>query len=200
MSTKIVTALAVFLMVYTLVATSQLRANELVSGGGSSESDGFWVSAPNVRFRQGGPGVAFGLIQPPGSPKKYSYLVLIKGIEGKWSGYGGSCKCDGRTASSSLQLEVGGAKLQVVYKMEIDRQNNKVTSETLTVNGKALDLNKGRVLLASPTGKDFTWQQEAAELPKAASAPRTLEEVEALATELVKRLRKESEGVRAFLK
>jgi hypothetical protein len=200
MSTKTVASFAVFLAVCALGALPQLRADEIVSGGGSSESDGFWISTPSIRSRQDGPGVAFGLVQPPGSPKGYSYLLLIKGIEGKPSGYSGTCTTDGRAASSSLQLDVGGAKLQLVYRMELDPKNRKAASETLTVNGKAVDLAKGRVLLISLAGKDFAWLQEAVELPRMPTAPRTVEEIEALAKEHVKRLRQESKAVRAFLK
>jgi hypothetical protein len=200
MRTKGATAFAAFVTICSLAATPQLRADEFVAGGGSAESDGFWVSSPNVRFRRDGPGVAFGLIQPPGSPRAYAYLVLVKGVEGKVKG--GSCGCtnDGRAARSELQFEADGARLQVVHKLEVDPKNKKVVSESLTANGKALDLSKGRVLLVSPAGKDFTWQQEAAELPKAPAAPRTTEEVEALAKEHVRRLRHGSEAVRAFLR
>jgi hypothetical protein len=200
MCTRIAVASAVFAMFAGLVATSELQADDLVFGGGWSESDGFWVSSPNVRFRQDGPGVAFGLIQPPGSAKTFAYFVLIKGVGGKVTSNSAGCKNDGRTASSSLQFEVDGAKLELEYQMEFDRQNTKVVSESLTANGKVLDPGKGRVLLITRAGKEFTCQQAAAELPKPATAPRTTEEVETLAKEQLKRLRQESDAVRAFLK
>jgi hypothetical protein len=193
-------ACTLFALLAALVATRQVRADELVLGGGWSESDGFWVSGPNLRCRQDGPAVAFGLIQPPGSAKACAYWALIKGIDGKVNRHSASFKTDGRTASSSLQIEVNGAKLDLAYKMEIDPQNKKVLSESLTANGKDLDPSKGRVLLITRAGKDFTCQQVAAELPKPTTAPRTNEEVEAVAKEQVKRLRQESDAVRAFLK
>ena len=200
MCAKVATASAVFALFACLVATAKSRVDDLVFGGGSSESDGFWVSSPNARFRQDGPGVAFGLIQPPGSAKTFAYCALIKGIDGKVNGYNAGCKNDSRTASSSLQIEVDGAKLELVYKMEIDQQTKKVVSESLTANGKALDPGKGRVLLIARAGKDLTCQQAATELPKSPTAPRTTEEVEALAKEQLKRLRQECDAVRAFLK
>lgn len=190
------------LLVFAFAATPQLQAGEVVAGGGYSESDGFWISSPNIRLRQAGPGVAFGLVQPQGSPKGYSYFLLVRESTSKQTlnEYKLGAKNDGRVASSSLELQLGGATLEVVYKMELEPRNKKVISETLTVNGKALDLGKGRVLLAEIAAKEFKWQQLAVELPKGPTAPRTAEEVEALAKEQVRRLRQESEAVRAFLK
>jgi hypothetical protein len=190
---------AVIALICGLTATPELRADHFVFGGGSTESDGFWVSGPNARFYKNSPGVTFGLIQPPGSAKTYAYLLLIKGVEPKGTNYGGGCKNDVNAATSWFELEANGVKLRVEYKMEIDAQNKKPVSESLTVNGKSIELPKGRVLLVSFAGKDITWQQDAVELPQSPTAPRTTQDVEALAKDHVKRLRQESEAVRAFL-
>jgi len=70
----------------------------------------------------------------------------------------------------------------------------------VTVNGKSVDLSKGRLLLVTHADSDFTWQQESAELPKSVTAPRTVKEAEALAKENVKKLQQGNDAVREFLK
>jgi hypothetical protein len=188
-------------LLFAFAAIGLLRADDVIFGGGNSQSDGFWISTPIARIRQTGPGVVWTLVQPPGGAKDYAYLLLVKGLDRKKiSKHSGGCSNDGGTATSTFQMEVDGAELKIVYKIEIDKQTKKVESQGLTVNGKGIDLAKGRVLLVSASGKDFTWQQVAMPLPKTPTESRSRDEIEAAAKEHVIRLREGNETVREFLK
>ncbi len=174
---------------------------DIVSGCGHGESEGFWVGGPNLRIRQDGPGVAFGMIKPPTSEtKEYAYVVVLKDIHGKITGgFQGGSSSDDRSAAHRIRIGVADGWLEIKYKTELNTQTRKVTSETFTINGKDLDPRKGRVLLVSWTGKEFTWQQVAAELPKKPEHPLKTEEMETMAKDLVQRLQRENLAVRTFL-
>ena len=183
-----------------LAAATQLCADGFIFGGGGSDSGGLWVSTPNARFRNDGPGVVYGLLSTPGGSPTCGYVVVVRGKDWRSVGFNGQATSDGRTASSTMGLEVGGRKLQLVYAVKYDPTSKQSIIETVTLDGKQLDLTKGRVLLVAADG-DGSARQCDVDLRRAPAAmPRTLEDVEAQAKALLKALCDESVAVRDFLK
>jgi hypothetical protein len=70
----------------------------------------------------------------------------------------------------------------------------------LTVNGKSLDLNSGRVVLVDLSGKEVRWKQAVVPLPVSTSQPVEVKEIESAARKTLDHVRRESAIVRDFLK
>ena len=102
-------------------------------------------------------------------------------------------------ASSKQLVAVAGSKLTIAYAIEIDRRTRMVLRETLSLNGKPLDLTRGRVLLVDLRASPPKWQQKnltlPAEVPAASDRKATLALVEKVTDSLARR----DKTVKAFL-
>jgi hypothetical protein len=185
-----------------LVAAGSLRPNELTLGGGISESEGLSVSSMSLWLRRDSPGVAFGMSRGAVTPWAYSYLLLIKGDprRERLAGHNSTCSSDGQTATGGGHVEINGVRADVAYSLRIGPQGKQDLVEGITINGKAFDLGQGRVFLVDLSGGPARVRQVNTDLPRPAVTPKTPKEVDRLAREHLKRLRKQSAAVRVFLK
>jgi hypothetical protein len=190
------------LVVLLACAPGEAADNELRHGGGYCESEGFWISGLNLCLRRDTPGVAFGMVRPPRGDAAYAYLVLIKGDEKRrhFPDYGSRVETDGKTATDTFHLGINGTRVDVRYGATIDPRDVTKLGETLTINGKPVDVRAGRVLLVDLSGAEPRWQQVRVALPARPAVVETLDELESRARAHVRRLRQESEVVRRFLK
>jgi hypothetical protein len=198
-----VSVATVALVASSLLASSgvSLKTNELIMGGGSAEMDGVWISGMTLWLRHGSPGVAFGMVKHSSGPREYAYLLLIKGDPKRLhlARYDGQCRIDGALATSSGFVEIQGVRADLDYVTQSDDQGRK-TAEMLRLNGKSFDLTKGRVLLVDLSGKTARLQQVPVGLPKCPAVPTTTGEIDALAKEQIRFLKKQSAPVRDFVR
>jgi hypothetical protein len=75
-----------------------------------------------------------------------------------------------------------------------------VLSETLSVNGKAVDIGKGRVFVADLTAGPVKWEQKKLKLPAEVPDTADKKDAEALANKVLASLGKQDKAVAALLK
>jgi hypothetical protein len=179
-----------------------LRPNEMIVGGGSCEADGLWVSGPSIYLRRGSPGVAVGMARSPGAGRACAYVLVIKGDEQRkvLAEYASRSEVVGSTAHSRGFVAIGNRRAAFEYRVEIDPTGKRAPVEALSINGKALDVGKGRVVLIDLSAADVSWKQVWVGLPGFPAYPEGTAQVESQAEELLGRLRRDSAEVRGFLK
>ncbi len=179
-------------LVFCLPATAgSLRENEVVVAGGGAEADGHGVSGMSLWVRKGEPAVAFGVSLTNGKAGR-GYVLVMKGDPDRKSlaTWGGSAHSNGKTATSEGYVTIG-LRADLRYSVT-------PASETIDLVGRNYNLNKGRVFLIDLGAKEVTVQQVEIELA-APSNPTTTEQVEAIAKDHLKRLKKQP-GAVAFFK
>jgi hypothetical protein len=178
------------------VEAGSLKTNEIVITGGNSESDGLSATGMSLWLKKGEPGVAFGMARQPGKAPEYGYVLLIKGDADRKNlpSFGVTSTSDGRVASGGGNVEINGHRAEIAYSLNLAKV------ETMTINGKAFDLSKGRVFLIDLNEKEAKVQQVQVVLPSAPALPTRAEDVDRLAKGHIKQLRKDSVAVREFLK
>jgi hypothetical protein len=187
----------------SLVASGgELRDNEMVIGGGSGEANGLWASGPSWVVRRNAPGVSVGLMQTPRKERRFAYVLIVKGDEKRkeLAQQESNCEVNGSTAVSKGMIEIANKKATFEYTVKIDPAGKLPPVETFTLNGKAIDVAKGRVLLVDLSAERVSWQQQAIQLPSPALWHSETKFVEAQAKQLVEQFRRDSKEVREFLK
>jgi hypothetical protein len=158
------------------------------------------VQAGGLALREGEVGGAFGTVQLASGKRRFSYFVVLKhGLNGETGTSTSEKSRVTRTTGESTQVVgVGDSKLTIAYRVQLDGRKA-LGKETLTVNGKAVDAAKGRVLVVDMTARPPTWGQLKVELP--AEVPDASEPKAAAA--LVKRtlaeLAKKNKPLRAII-
>lgn len=201
MSTRLVTGL-VLVSTAAVGIAGPLRDNEMIIGGGSSKADSLWVSGPSLYLRRATPGVAVGMVQLPGRNKGSAYLLVIKGDERRkaLARYDSKSEASGPVGRSRGFVEIAGQRVAFEYKAEVDPTGKQPPREVLSINGKALDLASGRVVLVDLSTSKVSWMQARIALPKAPVWPTETVQVESQAKQLLKVLRRAAKKVRDFLK
>ena len=191
-----------FLAMGTVAVADDLRENEAIFAGGTAESDGLWISGPSLLLRKNTPAVLAAMVKAPGKDRAYSYLLIVKGDEQRKSpaNFSNRCRISRPVAESGGSLEIATRKVAFVYKAELDRTEPPTLKETFSVNGKTLDVSRGRVVLIDLTGDGVSMKQTVASLPASQTFPEKTEEVESQAKKLLDQLRRENKDVREFLK
>jgi hypothetical protein len=202
MFARTVTTIAIILLVNSSLDAGKLKENEMISGGGFTQADGFWVSGPSIWLRRDQPGVVLGMIQPPKGNREYAYLLIIKGDEKRntLANFESQSKVDGILAQSSGSVLILGNQIKVDYQARMDPKGKQALQENLSLNGKSLDLRKGRVFLVDLSGKEARWNQVQGPLPANPDYPQEIKKIEETAKKSLNSLRKENAKVREFLK
>jgi hypothetical protein len=202
------TALFAFALISSVVHGGDLATNELINGGGSSESDGMWITSPSLYLRCSHPGVMFGMVRPPGQSRAIAYVFIIKGDEKRttFAQFIGESRAvgipsnAGAHASSKGSLVVAGQKMSFVYSIRSESIADAKPTEMLIVDGNAVDLGKGRILLIDLSGRGDKLKQVSAELPNASRWSERTEQVEVRSKQIVQELHRHHHIVRDFLK
>ncbi len=191
-------------LVAAVVAVGGARAEKLtlVQGTQGAKIGAWEVQTGGLVLPEGAAGCAFGTVRKGTPAQQFSYFVVLK------HGYGPCSKTDSseevgtenKLANTKQVVGVNGHKLTVAYQIEFDARAKMVLRETITVNGKAVDAAKGRVLLVDLTVTPPKWEQKNVELPPlGATAPTEKKAAEALGRKTLEALAKQDKGVRAFI-
>ena len=128
------------------------------------------------------------MVKLPGAERTYSFVLLMKGYDQRMrqpefktdSGIESLTK-----AQQSCLIEIAGKRLEVCSTFEYDPTG---TKQTLTVNGKQIDLKLGRVLLADFSGKELVIKQVIAEFPANPAVAQETIDVEKSCAEIGRRV------------
>ncbi|MEM8666048.1 MAG: serine/threonine-protein kinase [Planctomycetota bacterium] len=173
-----------------------------VGGGGAVSSDGWFFSSGQIYLQQNQPGVLFGMHENPSGDRELSYVVLFRhhakdrSVISRPSRIGTSF--DGQMAKVTDGISIDGRAIEFSLSMQVDAKKMGIASTTLTIDGKAMDYNVGRLLLVDLTGKSVTYSQVNAKLPTDLPIPRNIVEDTDFVAELAKRLMR-FESVRKYL-
>src|SRR5438094_170508 len=119
----------------------------IVQGTSVSRSDDLEIHAGGLVVPPGGPGGAFALTRVGPGRLQLAYFLAFK--HGLCQGGRSECEeeamVENRTGESKQTLTIDDKRLEVGYRVEVDGRSN--ARETLTVNGKAVEVKNGRVFL-----------------------------------------------------
>jgi hypothetical protein len=173
----------------------------LIQGTSGSKVGAWEVQTGGLVLREGAVGSAFGTVRKGGAAHELSYFVLLKHRYTAASSAGSTEESGAADAQADTKqvVDVDGTKLTVSYKIEFNAKANRVLGESLTVNGKALDVAKGRVLLVDLTVSPPKWEQKKLTLPATVPAATDRKAAAALARQTLEALAKQDKAVQAFI-
>lgn len=111
---------------------------------------------------------AYGLTKPAGLKPQYSFLFIfnapVKNRIGTDTKGNASNATDNFYIDHTSTIRIGKVATEVAYACKYDSKTKKMTSETLKVGDKQVDLDKGRVFLVDVKGKEAVYNQLKVEL------------------------------------
>jgi hypothetical protein len=178
------------------------RASLLRVGKGK---DGYGHCGLCVVTKDGRPMAAFTLDKRPGEDHRYAYLLIFPPTvpAGVGTAVGTAAAVSASNTELSLTGEVlfGGKAVPIKYKATYDEATNKLTSETITLDGKELKKGDPRVYLVDLSGDKPVLKPVKVDLP--ASVPDLAEEDSkawgAAVAKGLDQLKEKSPEVKAFL-
>jgi hypothetical protein len=178
---------------------------ETVQGGDTSEGDGFWFQAGGLFITKGSPGVMFGMTKKTGGGREFSYLVIFQHQSTATSKFDHTSNLTDKGGKERLvtmtdALGIGGQRIDLKLEIDIDSPTKTMKREHLTLDGKEVDLGKGRLFLVDLTPEAPKWEQVQAKLPANLPDPKETTGERDLVKRVFDELPKESEAVRNFLK
>ncbi len=182
-----------------LLALLPAEKFELVRGVSGSRSDYLEIRAGGLVLREGSAGSAFGTVRVGKGKRELTYFVVLKHDLGKAkvSNFEEEALADRVGGGKSKQtITADDRALEVGY--QVRSRGGKKVQEKLEINGKAVDVNKGRVFLVDLTVKPPRWQQYKLKLPGGVPAATGKKEAEELAKKVLAGLAKDPK-VKAFL-
>ena len=150
-----------------LAGPEPVETAQVVQGASGARSDSLEVHAGGLVAREGEAGSTFGLIQAGKARRQVSYFVVFKHRLSAGTPLESSeeTAVEGDAGTSKQSLTSDGKALQIDYQVQLDAASKKVSRESLTVNSKAVDLSRGRLLLADLTTSPVRWEQRKVDLP-----------------------------------
>lgn len=140
--------LPLILLTFTVGCRVGHSPDKATFSGGRAANGGFAISSPNLFIREGAPGVVFGTYGVPNMPDALSYFVLFKHPPGGLAQPGFAPRTSARDEadglSASLNLDIGGARLGIAHRIALNEPRTGIAKETLSIEGKALDVSAGR--------------------------------------------------------
>jgi hypothetical protein len=133
------------------------RAEEkksLLRAATGADNKGLEVLAGGLALREGEVGGAFGTVRVGRGKRRFSYFAVIKhGLSAETGTSTSEHAKVGIGAGESTQVVgIDDQKLTITYRVKLDA-GKAVSKETVTVNGKELNLAKGRVLVVDLTAE-----------------------------------------------
>jgi hypothetical protein len=173
------------------------------TSAGSGKS-GYGVSAASLLSVDGRPIACYGITKAKGETEKYAYFIVFKSPpevrkQVEFLMGGGTSMADKIEATESPTVVLGERKWKFSYKLEANRDLTKVTTETLTIDGKESKTSDGRVFLVDLTKDKPTCQAVKIEPPKTAPDLGRKSDAIKVVEEAVEDLKKRSKEVREFL-
>lgn len=178
---------------------------KLVLQGSSSSSDDHGVTGGNLVVIAPAPGVFFGTVRKPGSQEQFTYLILFRygraSSNGSNQGIEFSASSDGTKMGTINAIKLlDDKRIEAAYHVELNETSTSITSESLTIGGKRVDMKFGQVFLIDLTAESPTYQQKKVELPSIPSKIESAQDVERLAETIQKSLERQDPEIKAFLR
>lgn len=173
---------------------------EVIQGTTGSRSDRLEIHSGGLVLRAKQPGTGFGWVRLGKGKRQLSYVLVFKhsfGGTGK-NDFTEDVMADDDGGGSKQTIIVDGRKLEVAYKVQLDKPG-KVSKEMLTINGKAADLTRGRVVLVDLTLKEPKWEQKKLKLPDGIDDTAGMKVADTLVKTLLANFAKQDKKVKAFL-
>jgi hypothetical protein len=174
---------------------------EVVKGTSGSRSAALEVQAGGLVLREGAVGSAFGTFRAGTGKRQLSYFLLIRhhlGGSGK-SDFSEETTVEDAEGESKQSLTIDGKSLLVEHKVKLDPVTRQPAREALTVNRKAVDVSRGRVLLVDLTVSPPKWEQRKLALPAEVPGASSKKAAEELARKVLASLVKQDSKVKAFV-
>ena len=185
-------------MLAIILALAWAERMEVVNGTTAARSDASELHTGGLVVREGAVGVAFGSLRLARGKRAPAYVLLLDhrlGGEGK-SEFDDTASADETQAEARQTITIDDHTIKLVYRVELDAR--KAAKETLTLNGKAIDLTRGRVLLVDLRASPPRWEQRKVDLPAEVDAATAKKAASALAAKLLAHLRGKDRRVKEF--
>lgn len=171
----------------------------MTSGGVVTSTDGWWFSAGALHLEKGQPGVLFGMNKTPSSDRAFSYVVLFRHGNLESRGHSARVNYNGKTVSIRDGLEVNRSKFELALEMTSDENAGTLKVDTFSIDGKEIDLTKGKVFLVDLTSAPLSVKQIDVPLPKDLPTTGNTEVVADLARTIAKQVLQADSSARDFL-
>jgi hypothetical protein len=173
------------------------------TSAGSGKS-GYGVSAASLLSVDGRPIVCYGITKAKGEDEKYAYFIVFKSPpetrkQVEFLMGGRTSMADKIEATESPTVVLGDRKWKFRYKLDANGDLTKVTTETITIDGKENKTSDGRVFLVDLTQDKPTCQALKIEPPKMAPDFAKKNDAITVVQDAVEDLKKRSKEVREFL-
>jgi hypothetical protein len=172
---------------------------EVVQGASGSRSSQLEIRSGGLVLREGSAGAAFGTVRVGKGKHRLSYFVVVKHNLGKAgdSSFNEEVMVEGGDGKSKQTLTVDGRTLEVGYQVRVEE--GKTAKQTLTVNRKAVEVNKGRVFLVDLTVSPPRWEQRKLDLKDEVPETTSKKAADELVKKVLASLAKQDRKVKAFI-
>jgi hypothetical protein len=177
-----------------------LTAGQLVQTGRAARSGDLEIWAGSLVFRPTEASVLFGGMRGA-SEAQVSYLLVLKG-QGQTAALPRSsaeARVEGLAGQARHTLQLEGQSLQLEYTVKLDPVRKTINRETLSLNGKVVDLLRGRVFLIDWSVNPYRWQQRQTALPSGSLETASKKQTEALARRFLAELSKQDRVLKEFI-
>src|SRR5262249_29182189 len=148
---------------------------QVVQGTTGSRADGLEIHAGGLVAREGEAGAAVGTVEGGKRKKQLRYFIVFKhrlAADGAVE-FSGEADAAENLAESKEEVSVDGKTLKIEYRLTLEAKGSPISKETLVLNGKSVDLARGRVLLVDLTAAAIRWEQRKVDLPAEIGATAT---------------------------
>jgi hypothetical protein len=171
-----------------------------VSGGATVSSGDWWFSSGSFFLQPNEPGVLFGMQKSPDGSREFSYVVIfLHDSPNVTRPPQPSVSFDGSVASMSDGVAFNGDGIDFTLVLETDSKSKKIQPTKMTIDGEAVDPEKGTLILVDLTASPVAYKQVKAEFPGEFPEPVQTATVVTMAQRLTKQLRAENDTVDEFL-
>lgn len=189
-----------FALLLALAVTDQgTEQAQVIQGTTGARSDRLELHAGGLVAREGEVGAAFGTYRVGKGKPQLAYLVLFKHRLGPETPLERSeeTSADGDAASSKQALVLDGVRLVIEYQLHLDAKGP--PRRTITLNRKAIEPTKGRVLLVDLTVNPPRWEQRRGNLPLDVGETMSKKSAEELVRKLLSTLAAKDSKVKEFV-
>jgi hypothetical protein len=192
---------ATLAMLALALSSVALGGVSITNGTAGSKSKHLEVHAGGLVLASDEPGAAFGTVKVGKGKRVLSYFVILRhNLEGSGeSDFSEDTQTGDDKGQSKQSIKVDGKKVELAYTVELDPRTRTARKETLSVNGKAVNVAKGRVFLVDLTTSPPKWEQKDLKLPDEVDLLGEKKAATELAKTVIQSLAKQDKKVAAFL-
>jgi hypothetical protein len=192
---------------FTVAADEKASVRTISSSGYSVAGEGkasYGLSSTSLMARDGRPIACYGIIKPSGKAKQYAYFVVFKSPaevrkQVEFLLGGGASMGEIVEVKESPTVVLGERKWSFQYQLKANDDLTKVTSESLTIDGKENKTSDGRVFLVDLAQEKPTYRVLKIEPPKPVPELAQKNDATRMIEDAVEDLKKRSKEVREFL-